>query len=32
VGSSKEEVLDTSQVGKEYLGMKELFDENPLRR
>jgi len=32
VGCSKGEFLDTSHVGKEYLGMKELFDENPLRR
>jgi len=32
LGSSKEKALDTSHVGKEYLGMKGLFDENSLRR
>ena len=31
-GSSKGEFLDTSHVWKEYLGTKELVDENPLRR
>ena len=32
LGSSNGKVLDTSHVWKEYLGMKGLVDENPLRR
>jgi len=32
LGSSKDGFLYTYHVGKECLGMKNLFDENPLKR